>query len=173
MAKYISFANWFELRREHAKTNCSLTLVFDLLLWHGSFGLCFGPAFCSFLKMGLAYSHLIGVATASHLDLFCELPVNALQFRIDTVLFDLQFAQLGVELADVTLDEGIFSKWKNNNNYASRFAIIWLINWNSMKVTTRHKKRVVPLVEWPMDPQNDCETGICAKYLQNSQWMYM
>lgn len=77
-----------------------------------------------FLKMGLAYSHLIGVATASHLDLVSELPVNALLFRIHTVLFDLQFAQLGVELANVTLDEGIFSKCKKNNNYASRFAII-------------------------------------------------
>lgn len=123
--------------------------------------------------MGLAYSHLIGVATASHLDLVCELPVNALLFRIHTVLFELQFAQLGVELANVTLDEDIFSKCKNNNNYASRFAIIWLINWNSMKVTTRHKRQVVPLVEWPMDPQNDCETGIGAKYMRNSQWMYM
>ena len=39
-----------------------------------------------FLKMGLAYSHLIGVATASHLDLVSELPVNALLFRIHTVL---------------------------------------------------------------------------------------
>ena len=42
-----------------------------------------------------------------------------------------------------------------------------------MKVTTRHKRQVVPLVEWPMDPQNDCETGIGAKYMRNSQWMYM
>lgn len=104
----------------------------------GTFCLCFcRPAFCRrhFLKMGLTNSHLICMPGTGILDLLRNILVCTLQLWVHRVLFDLHFAQLIVELGDLTWAMRNFWVKTNKNKQTKRYANIWLTNWCPMKVT--------------------------------------